>query len=188
MDGKTLTRVRAPEQTRERLLQAAIRVINMRGAAGLTLDAVAAESGVSKGGLLHHFPNKDALVRGLVDLLVSRFDQRMALLYEKDADTGPGRWLRAYVRGTFASTHDDDVLVPAMGVLAAGSPELLSALHRELENARQCALNDGLPAGRAIAIQLACDGMWLSELVGVKSLDDDARNALRDELIALTYL
>jgi len=40
------------------------------GERGATLDAVAARAGVSKGGLLYHYPNKEALVAALLD----RFD------------------------------------------------------------------------------------------------------------------
>ena len=40
------------------MIQAAYRVVELRGATSLTIDAVAAESGLSKGGVLYHFPNK----------------------------------------------------------------------------------------------------------------------------------
>jgi AcrR family transcriptional regulator len=43
---------------RERILEAAYTVAERSGAAALTLDAVAAEAKVSKGGLLYHFPSK----------------------------------------------------------------------------------------------------------------------------------
>jgi AcrR family transcriptional regulator len=48
------------------LLDAAEAVVMRQGIANLTLDAVAAEAGMSKGGLLHHFPTKDRLVEALV--------------------------------------------------------------------------------------------------------------------------
>ena len=55
--------------TRKRLLDAAAVVVRRDGAQALTLDAVAAEAGVSKGGLLYHFKTKrellDAHARGL---------------------------------------------------------------------------------------------------------------------------
>ena len=51
-----------------RLLDAASAVIRRDGAQALTLDAVAAEAGVSKGGLLYHFKSK----RELLDALVRR--------------------------------------------------------------------------------------------------------------------
>jgi AcrR family transcriptional regulator len=48
------------------LLDAAEAVVVRQGIANLTLDAVAAEAGMSKGGLLHHFPTKNRLVEALV--------------------------------------------------------------------------------------------------------------------------
>jgi AcrR family transcriptional regulator len=41
-------------------------VVQARGAGSLTLEAVADVAGVSKGGLLYHFPTKDALIDGMV--------------------------------------------------------------------------------------------------------------------------
>jgi AcrR family transcriptional regulator len=48
------------------LLDVAEAVVVRQGIANLTLDAVAAEAGMSKGGLLHHFPTKDRLVEAPV--------------------------------------------------------------------------------------------------------------------------
>ena len=42
----------------------------------LTLDAVGAATGVSKGGVLYHFPTKEALVAALVEQLSSRVRRR----------------------------------------------------------------------------------------------------------------
>ncbi len=52
---------------RERILQAALDVAEECGAGHLSLDAVAKHAGVSKGGLLYHFPSKDDLMRALVE-------------------------------------------------------------------------------------------------------------------------
>src|SRR2546425_8416476 len=49
-----------------KLLDAAEAVVVRQGISNLTLDAVAAEAGMSKGGLLHHFRTKDRLVEALV--------------------------------------------------------------------------------------------------------------------------
>lgn len=46
---------------RDCILDATEEVLCTRGVAGLTLDAVARATGVSKGGLLYHFRSKDAL-------------------------------------------------------------------------------------------------------------------------------
>ncbi|NDE08813.1 MAG: TetR/AcrR family transcriptional regulator, partial [Chloroflexi bacterium] len=59
---------------RDSILAAAAQLISREGARRLTLDAVAAEAHLSKGGLLYHFSSKDDLIRGLVDTLVAQFD------------------------------------------------------------------------------------------------------------------
>ena len=56
------------------LLDAAIDVIRRDGARALTLDAVAAEAGVSKGGLLYHFASKRALIDGLLERWLDDFE------------------------------------------------------------------------------------------------------------------
>jgi AcrR family transcriptional regulator len=55
---------------RNRILQAAERVVTEVGAARLTLDLVAQEADVSKGGLLYHFPSKEALLGALAQRYV----------------------------------------------------------------------------------------------------------------------
>jgi AcrR family transcriptional regulator len=58
------------EQTRARIRVAAAKVIERDGAGHLTLEKVAAEADLSKGGLLYHYPSKDALLQGLLDHLL----------------------------------------------------------------------------------------------------------------------
>ncbi|MBB2964941.1 TetR/AcrR family transcriptional regulator [Methylobacterium sp. R2-1] len=49
------------------ILDAAGSVLRRGGARALTIDAVAAQAGLSKGGVLHHYASKDALILALVD-------------------------------------------------------------------------------------------------------------------------
>ena len=58
---------------RTALLDAALTVVRRDGAAALTLDAVAAEAGVSKGGVLYHFGSKRALIDGLLERWLDEF-------------------------------------------------------------------------------------------------------------------
>ena len=64
--------------TRKRLLDAAAAVVRRDGAQALTLDAVAAEAGVSKGGLLYHFKSKrellDAMLEGWLEEFAAEID------------------------------------------------------------------------------------------------------------------
>lgn len=54
-------------QTVEAILEAAARILETRGLAGYTTNAVAERAGVSIGSLYQYFPNKDALTAALIE-------------------------------------------------------------------------------------------------------------------------
>lgn len=58
---------RNPDQTRGRILEAAFLEMYRNGFQGMRLDEVLAETGLTKGALYHHFPNKQALGYAVVD-------------------------------------------------------------------------------------------------------------------------
>lgn len=68
---------RNPDLTRQRILEAAYHAMHRHGYQGMRLDEVIASTGLTKGALYHHFPNKRALgyavveeiVRGMIDQL-----------------------------------------------------------------------------------------------------------------------
>lgn len=71
MPRRRLTRrVRAPDVTRGKLLNAAFEEIYRRGFQAASLDTILATAGVTKGALYHHFPNKAALGYAVVDEVV----------------------------------------------------------------------------------------------------------------------
>lgn len=55
------------ERTKDAALQAALSIIARDGAGKLTLDAIARESGISKGGLMHQFHTKEAVITALLE-------------------------------------------------------------------------------------------------------------------------
>jgi AcrR family transcriptional regulator len=57
--------------TRDRIIEAALRAFAARGYRGTAIDAIAGEAGVTRQGLLHHFPSK-------VHLLIAVLEQRDA--------------------------------------------------------------------------------------------------------------
>src|SRR5688572_12751672 len=66
-------RVRQPDVTRDKLLQAAFEEIHHRGFQAASLDTILAKAGVTKGALYHHFPDKAALGHAVVDEVVTGF-------------------------------------------------------------------------------------------------------------------
>jgi TetR/AcrR family transcriptional repressor of nem operon len=65
------TRLRDPERTRERLLQAASREIYRSGFQSASLDTILAAARVTKGALYYHFENKEALGYAVVEEVIS---------------------------------------------------------------------------------------------------------------------
>lgn len=70
MPTRQKRRVRAPDQTREKLLTAAFAEVHRRGFQAASLDTILAKAGVTKGALYHHFPDKAALGYAVVDEVV----------------------------------------------------------------------------------------------------------------------
>jgi TetR/AcrR family transcriptional regulator, transcriptional repressor for nem operon len=70
-------RLRDPERTRERLLQAASREIYRSGFQSASLDTILAAARVTKGALYYHFKNKEALGYAVVEEVISANVQAM---------------------------------------------------------------------------------------------------------------
>jgi AcrR family transcriptional regulator len=177
-----------PIETREKLVQAAAQLVVSKGINRVTLEQVALEAGVSKGGLLHHFPTKQALLNGLMEQVGKVFKARLEKFMALETSDQPGRLARAYIRASFEYEADELQLTNAIAKVVSEFPELLLELQEEFVQLDQEMQSDGLPAARAIVIRLACDGLWFSELIGMSSLQEPLRSQMLEELIAMTRL
>lgn len=63
------TQAERSEATRERLMEATVALLRIRGYGGLRTSEVSERAGVSRGAQLHHFPNKNALVIATIQSL-----------------------------------------------------------------------------------------------------------------------
>lgn len=107
-EGRGLHRKKRPLVVRSQLICVAARLSVEKGLHALTLDAVAREAGVSKGGLLHHFPTKQALLEALHDELLHRFETHFNALVAADPEPH-GRFTRAYLHANLSDATDDGV-------------------------------------------------------------------------------
>src|SRR5947209_18257030 len=86
--SRTPQRERRP-RTRAALLRAAGHIFAEHGFHRATLEAVAAEAGVSKGALYHHFPSKEQLFLALLeDRLGAGLGDIEAVVAERGTDSG----------------------------------------------------------------------------------------------------
>ncbi len=161
---------------RDRILNAAEERVLASGPAGLVLDAVAADAGVSKGGLLYHFACKEALVAGLCERMLSGFDRELAALREADAG-GQGAAARAYLDSTVTgegkpADNSAQLMAGILATLGRDSPHLESVRAR-FAKWQEALVADGLDDTTATIVRLAADGLWLSALLGLPRLDPD---------------
>jgi AcrR family transcriptional regulator len=170
------------QSKRELLLMAAANVVRRDGSDALTLDRVAAEAGVSKGGLLYHFDSKAALVRALVDALVQGFEVALGAV----EDGAPGSFTRAYLRATAHPNSGDTAVTAGLLAAVAVAPELLEPLRARYRDWAGRFDADGIDATDALIVRLASDGLWLAELLGFEPPAPKRRQQVIARLTALT--
>ncbi|MEM8642092.1 MAG: TetR/AcrR family transcriptional regulator [Cyanobacteria bacterium P01_G01_bin.54] len=182
------TKVRSA--TREKILRAAGQVIINKGVEALTLDAVARQAEVSKGGLLYHFPNKNALIINLGEQLLLDFDAALKHEFEQDDAPGtPGQWLRAYVRSTERMSQESLALFARLSsILVEMPPELLQSLSAHEQRLHHHLETDGLDPIQARIIQLAIDGLWFSEVFQMAVPTPERRAQVVETLLIMTRL
>lgn len=177
----------AKRETRQKILEAASRVVLAQGVGALTLEAVAAEAGVSKGGLLYHFASKEALLGGMVARLVELTEVRIERSLA--GDEGPGAWTRGYLAACAVDPTGKDPLDRlATALLAAGAtdPGLLAPLRAHETNWNKASRGDGLDPTTASIVRLAADGLWMNDLFGLEVLNARERKAVLKRLREMT--
>jgi AcrR family transcriptional regulator len=176
--------------TKRRILDAAEEVVLRDGVAHLTLDASATEAGLSKGGVLYHYPTRDSLVAGMVAKIIEEFEEDIER--ELCSSDGPGAFTRAYIRSTMApgtATPDrQDRLGAALIAAAAAEPALLLPLQEAAGRWQTRLEGDGLDPTVATVLRLACDGLWLCDLFGLAPPSAALRSRVGAELEAMSTM
>ena len=169
-------------ETKEQILRAAAEVINTEGVLSVTLEAVAKKAAISKGGLLYHFPNKDALLEGMIDYLMQSFVSGMNSAVNEDP-CERGKWVRAYTVLTFNELNVE--MNTAFLAAVATNPELLKIMAERFQELHARIEDDNIDPIIATIVRLAADGMYFNQLYGL-NLQEDTREKILNHLISLT--
>lgn len=175
--------------SQNRILDAAERVVIRDGVARLTLDAVAAEAGLSKGGVLYHFPSKDALVRGMVSHLIAESAAALNRSIEADPEV-KGRYTRAILAVNFPDPETDvehhNRVAAAMLAAILTNPALLEPVYEAYREVTTRLLDDGIDPVRARIVHLAADGLWMAEMLGMPGPGTESRRQIIATLYQMT--
>ena len=179
------SRKKQPELIRRTLLDGAARLAVERGLGAITVQAVAEAAGVTKGGLFHHFPNKQALVEAVIADLLERLDAEIDTSIGRDTEPR-GSFTRAYVAAAFADRERGNAspwTALSVSMLAEPGLRCLWAAWLDGRLARHAETDHGPTFD---VVRLAADGVWLARLLrqGDGPVSDFA--AVHERLIALT--
>ncbi|MEV7971795.1 TetR/AcrR family transcriptional regulator [Cellulomonas sp. NPDC089187] len=173
------------ERTRRALVDAAGHLLQERGT-GFSLADVASRAEVSKSGLLHHFPNRDALIIAVVETGLRRFRDEV-MRHVDLAENHAGKVLRAYVRA-LCSTSEDVTAAFAPSAYWNGVdviPQVADLLRADAQWWNDTFSRDGIPRTTALIVQFGAEGVAAAVALG-QYIDADAVELARNGLLELT--
>ncbi len=182
-----MTTINAAKNKRATILAAAARIVENSGAAHLTMDAVAAAAAVSKGGVLYHFPSKQALLEGMLESLIEQIttctrNYRDANANEKNVA------LISRINEQHDQTPEQKAMSRAILAAAAENPEMLTPARKELRTAFKEAAAGSTTPEIGWALLLAVEGLRFLEMLKLLPLSRTERQGLHRQLLELAKL
>lgn len=172
------------QSNRESILDAAVRVIDRDGITAITFDAVAAEAGVTRGGMLYHFGSRDALILAINQHLADQWEANLLRTVGKPFDqTTIQERRQAYVGASLRASRAELLFLlefqkdPAMSAPWARLIEAWSV-------PEPTDPDDDAALSRFVA-RLAADGLWAYEYISGQPVPPDLRKRVSGRLVAL---
>jgi AcrR family transcriptional regulator len=174
--------------SRERILKAAETVIARDGGGNLTLESVAAEAGISKGGLLYHFKTKNELILGLMrahcDAVIGALEQEKAKLGGAVRNELEAH-LTAALRSEAEALNNRQTGVALLAAIAS-QPEIVQSVACDFDDMEDklWGKRSGLNPDAAI-LWLAAEGLKFLQLIGHDPFLPGQRDAVVARLLEL---
>lgn len=172
----------------DEILQAAETVAIDEGLASLTIDRVAAVSGKSKGGVLYHFPSKEALIKGMIDRIGQAQIADIQQRYESSAK-GPGDLSRAVVNSFIHLIEAEGErfyrLAATLMAAVVYFPHLLNDMRTAYQGIMQQMANDGLSPMTEMIILATADGLCMHRMLNLYPFDPSFCEPFKKRLLDL---
>lgn len=171
------------ERSRNAALEAATTILTRDGPGRLTLDAIARESGLSKGGVMHQFRTKEAVLRALLEQQMAYFEEFSNRYIARARETTDQPELAAQI-----ATLREAISTPRSGAFALlaamnENPELM-AMPRDVDIEKVARMKaEARDPDLALLRWAAARGLLLSSLFGLSSLSDAERDRLFERLL-----
>ncbi|MET9486640.1 TetR family transcriptional regulator [Nocardia sp. NPDC006630] len=171
--------------SRNRILDGALELLRAEEGGSITLESAARQVGLTKPGLMYHFPTKHALMLAVVDHVAARWERLLReRLGHPPQDASPYERISVYARVALEAEFDRSDF--AIFADAHYRPALTEAWTRHFEP--WLMLPEELPAherASLLAGRLLADGYWISAAAGLLTVGEPDRLALRAVLDGL---
>jgi AcrR family transcriptional regulator len=170
------------KRTRDAAVAAALAIVTREGAAKLTIDAIARESGVSKGGVLHHFRTKEAVLKALFEHQIDKGTALYQSLLESMPPQQPEPHLAAQIAAFRTAVSHPKSATFAIATALADAPDLVAGIKEN--DAKRVAIVKAEASDPTIALVRwsAAMGLALSEILGICPVSELERERLFDYL------
>lgn len=170
---------------RSKVLEAAVRVAERDGVTSVTLDSVAAEAKLTKGGLMYHFRSKDALLDGIQEFLAASWDDAMAEAAGKPAeDASAEEKVAAYARvATQSASSADLAFILEFAKHPAASAPWAEVAAKWTPSPDQARENERM--FELFIARLAADGLWTFESLLQTPLDEGLRQRIAERIATM---
>src|SRR5699024_1007386 len=166
--------------TKRQLIEAASRVILTKGVNNLTLNAVAEEAKVSKGGLLYHYGTKDALIIAMNQHVIEGFH----LYIQENVDKGY-TYHKAYLHATLEMVSERtnlfDITTSLLAAIATNH-DVLNLWREEYNFLNKKFAQEDYSREYTLLVKSVCDGLWFSKLFHFNHMSH------QDEQVVISYL
>ena len=169
--------------SRSRIVNAAIDIAINQGPKVLTLDKVAEKCGMSKGGVMHHFKNKEALLEALLANMMDTFK-----CYEDDIVAQEDNLLpitRVLKSREQIHNHVNLDYARILLVAATEGDALMAPIQQRFKEFVDELKADDAYYFDSLLLWLAADGLSFQELISVGPFSETERKAIRHRLIEM---
>ncbi|MDH5586487.1 MAG: squalene--hopene cyclase, partial [Nitrospirota bacterium] len=184
-----------PHSTKQSILETALDVLMKDGVGALTLERVARDVGLSKGGLLYHFESKEQLLEGLIELLMLDWDREQMTAFptgftsQKQPSSSS---LATREPGIAIDTHPDQQPLQGRQIASilmaarAINPTLLDPIQERYKHMQSTSQHNGIAPIRPLMSRLLTVGLWFTEALGLAPPTREQRVGLAQVIESLS--
>jgi len=169
--------------TRKKAIEAALVVLTKDGVGSLTFDALSKESGISRGGLMHQFRNKDGVISALLAHQRETFDQIAAEHLKGSGAKKKEKHLSALLAIHKASASQPMSVARAVLVALVENPQLVEELQATHQVNMQAVKEEASDADLSTLRYYAASGLAVNILLGLTKIPATTLDRLFDTLM-----